>query len=1255
MRVSKQFKKWLGAVIALLMVAQTAIIAAPHKASASPTGDNVVISQIYWGADYSESSVFTSDFIELYNPTGKDISLDGWSVQYADDQSFSDLWIIKLSGTIKAYSYYLIQGREYDNEAEPLPTPDLVSRKWIDYEFGRVALVSSTVSLENIGYNDITEYDIPQIVDFVGYGYDYQYEGSGAVSSFGASEAAIRKAYAADETGDSGFGASYDTDDNQNDFIVGQPNPRNSSVKELPNLDDLDSPLSSRPDGRKILFDNDKLYGYPNAVEPNAYTIVYDGLPGDGGSVIEAVYAEDDGSFEARIDGNPEKEDYEYIYVTSVEKEKLESHPLLINRAHKTDNFVILDYEEDLSKLGTISGHGERNSYVFFYEDPGKTKRLTSVTGSVYAITNSEGRFAFDIIDGPETVYVTQVEVTNYGMGLESDAEAVTKVLLVTALSTLHKVDENGVSPYVGQQFTVEGTVAVDYSSLKDEDGYYSIQDSDWGMLVHIPASSTASFKPGDYIRAAGVLTQTNGTLTFEADFVEKLYDNARYSVYSSHMNDIKYNVENLEGRLVKFEVTVLDVLPNNEDFDITVSDPDNENNEFLVRIKSQSGINLDNTLQKSKTYWIQGLLLQDDPTSPYTSGYYLLPLSDSDIEPASKLVQLTVTGEQSYDLIPAFDPEITDYEVVVGPEEDEVIITAVPEDENEVVLFEGEDITPLSNSYYKAKLIMAEQKDYHITISTSNERDILKTYNLTIRYSDDSDATLKSIQVKDETGSETHDVTVGSSVYEYNVTVLATTEKISIVSMPTEAGSTVTVNGVLQQDQDGVVFDLTGSTNVYTIIVTAPNGVDTITYTLTVTREDSEESSGGGDNGGSSGGSSSGGSGGGSSSGSVTKSETTETSSSVVDKSDMADAINKAVAGQARFALGEADGMVLSPAALALFLGQHETNALVLTAEEGEFVLNANQFDLAQWAEKLEADEKEINLTLDIFGNEDLEKEAADKGFNALSAVTFAMDASTDSDRDAVTSINQLAHYAKLTLKMNDETDLSHIAVLRVDEDGYGNTVYTPVPFEVNGSDVEVYSKTLGTFVVVGHEPAFADTGAHWAQEAIETLADRMIVQGATADSFEPNRTITRAEFASLITRVLGLSPAQAGNGFNDVSMDAWYASSIAAAVEAGLINGYVNDSFKPNQTISREEMGVIIYRAMAYTGYEAATDGSNGAFTDAAEIQAWASDAVEQLVQNGILTGNADGAFNPAGKATRAESAAMLNRLLDVLSYNA
>lgn len=191
-----------------------------------------------------------------------------------------------------------------------------------------------------------------------------------------------------------------------------------------------------------------------------------------------------------------------------------------------------------------------------------------------------------------------------------------------------------------------------------------------------------------------------------------------------------------------------------------------------------------------------------------------------------------------------------------------------------------------------------------------------------------------------------------------------------------------------------------------------------------------------------------------------------------------------------------------------------------------------------------------------------------------------------------------------------------------------------------------------------------FEDTSRHWAKDDILDLAGKMVIEstgGGTSYKFEPNRNITRAEFATFIAKGLGLSADNAGSSgtlsFPDVSSSDPSAEYIRAATAAGIINGYTDGTFKPNNNITREQMALMMVRAMEYTGYKMNTGGGASTtlsrFKDAAKIQS--KDTVAKAVNEGIIQGVNVGTgfqFQPAGNASRAEAAVMLKRVLDKLT---
>lgn len=184
-----------------------------------------------------------------------------------------------------------------------------------------------------------------------------------------------------------------------------------------------------------------------------------------------------------------------------------------------------------------------------------------------------------------------------------------------------------------------------------------------------------------------------------------------------------------------------------------------------------------------------------------------------------------------------------------------------------------------------------------------------------------------------------------------------------------------------------------------------------------------------------------------------------------------------------------------------------------------------------------------------------------------------------------------------------------------------------------------------------------FSDTTTHWAKNDILELANKLIIEprSNSGTNFEPNKNITRAEFAVYIAKGLGLTGDESyARRFPDVSSGTT-AAYIGAAAKAGIINGNTDGTFKPNSNITREQMALMMVRAMEYAGYNTSMNGASAAtltkFKDAAKIQS--KETVAKAVKEGIIQGITTNTFQPQGNATRAQAAVMLKRVLDKLNY--
>ncbi|MCM3786022.1 Ig-like domain-containing protein [Neobacillus mesonae] len=246
-----------------------------------------------------------------------------------------------------------------------------------------------------------------------------------------------------------------------------------------------------------------------------------------------------------------------------------------------------------------------------------------------------------------------------------------------------------------------------------------------------------------------------------------------------------------------------------------------------------------------------------------------------------------------------------------------------------------------------------------------------------------------------------------------------------------------------------------------------------------------------------------------------------------------------------------------------------------------------------------------------------------------------------------------EFAHQGQLHLRLGSSVSSNTLGLVKVD-----NTLQrlAPVPFQVAKTTdaLIVKADTNGgtPLVAANHPVSYMDLYGHWAKESIERLAAKWVIDNTSGSYYAPDTPITRAEFAGMIARGLGLEGNwESAQRFGDVP----YTNSgayIGAATKAGIITGHQDGTFKPNQLITREQMAIMMVRALHYNGHEAALNGTPDSilrkFKDRAYIQA--PNIVAEAVQQGIIQGMTQNTFKPGGQATRAQAAVMITRMLNI-----
>ncbi|MEG6616818.1 S-layer homology domain-containing protein [Peptococcaceae bacterium 1198_IL3148] len=209
----------------------------------------------------------------------------------------------------------------------------------------------------------------------------------------------------------------------------------------------------------------------------------------------------------------------------------------------------------------------------------------------------------------------------------------------------------------------------------------------------------------------------------------------------------------------------------------------------------------------------------------------------------------------------------------------------------------------------------------------------------------------------------------------------------------------------------------------------------------------------------------------------------------------------------------------------------------------------------------------------------------------------------------------------------------------------------WVPVPTVVNVTAGEVSGliNHFTDFAVLqrNKQPStFSDVNSDsfgWAEKPIQYLSIKGVVSGGGDNLFHPEQVVTRAEFVSMLARALQLQTDTVTTKFSDVDPNHWCAAEISAAVEAGLISGYHDGTFRPDNPVTREQLAVFLNRVLGLKPLNQQLD-----FADQADIAPWAWDSVWVAANNQLVMGYADGTFKPKDTANRAETAVFIYRLL-------
>lgn len=176
-----------------------------------------------------------------------------------------------------------------------------------------------------------------------------------------------------------------------------------------------------------------------------------------------------------------------------------------------------------------------------------------------------------------------------------------------------------------------------------------------------------------------------------------------------------------------------------------------------------------------------------------------------------------------------------------------------------------------------------------------------------------------------------------------------------------------------------------------------------------------------------------------------------------------------------------------------------------------------------------------------------------------------------------------------------------------------------------------------------------FVDVHANdWFFDPVCYVYREGLMTGTSATTFAPDATTTRAMIVSILARQENVTSAEDA-GFTDVAENDWFATAVNWAAREGIVAGFEDESFRPNEAITREQLAAILCNYSAWKGKDTSARADLSRYSDAAEISSWATDVMQWAVAEGLISGMTADELQPQGNATRAQVAAILQRYLE------
>lgn len=272
--------------------------------------------------------------------------------------------------------------------------------------------------------------------------------------------------------------------------------------------------------------------------------------------------------------------------------------------------------------------------------------------------------------------------------------------------------------------------------------------------------------------------------------------------------------------------------------------------------------------------------------------------------------------------------------------------------------------------------------------------------------------------------------------------------------------------------------------------------------------------------------------------------------------------------------------------------------------------------------------------------------------GSGGSGSPSYAVDTDDDIDHGTVTvkpSRAERGDTVTITAKPDEGYQVGKVTVtdkngdpVKVTDKGDGKYTFT-MPSGKVSVDVTFVPEKQWT------NPFVDVPGDAWYYDAVKYVNENGLMAGTSANTFAPDLTTTRGMIVTILYRLEGSPDIENeiwGYPFKDVDADAWYAEAVYWARMNGIVAGYSDELFGPNDIITREQMAVILYRYAQYKGYDTTAKADLSKYADATQVGSWATDAIRWANAEGLVNGTSATTLSPKGSATRSQVAVILMR---------